>query len=119
MQSMFRKVIQSFILTTSLVISLQIYHPGSHSFQGQSVAFAKETPRVNINVDTSSSSLTSNFELGMTSTDTTLFYPWMSGTHGRLRDAEQVSKKNLSFVNIQIMGWGVDDPWPEPWRREP
>ena len=116
---MLRKVIQSFILIASLVISLQMYYPGPRSFQDQSVALAKSTPRVNIYVDTSSPSLTSNFELGMTSTDTTIFSPWMGGMHRRLRDADQFSKKNLSFLNVQIMGWGVDDPWPEPWRREP
>jgi len=116
---MLRKVIQSFILIASLVISLQTYYPGPRLFQSQSVAFAKSTPRVNIFVDTSSPSLTSKFELGMTSTDTTIFSPWMGGMHRRLRDADQFSKKNLSFLNVQIMGWGVDDPWPEPWRREP
>ena len=61
----------------------------------------------------------SHFSPGMSNVDTSLFYPWKKNVQVAVKRAKALMKEGLSFVNQPIMGWGSDDPWPNPEQEEP
>ena len=63
--------------------------------------------------------VSSNFSPGMTSTNTSLFDPWEGNNHAAVQSAMGLISHGLSFVNVHIMAWGAEDPWPDPSKSEP
>ncbi len=77
------------------------------------------TPQVYITVKATSAKYVSAFSPGMTSVDTSLFTPWTGNDSQAVEHAKNLLKQGLSFFNVPIMGWGADDPWPDPQQPEP
>lgn len=61
----------------------------------------------------------SHFAPGLTDSNTDLFDPWDSNNHVAVQRALGLIGQGLSFVNVHIMAWGADDPWPDPSKSEP
>jgi hypothetical protein len=70
-------------------------------------------------VDILSARSVSNFAPGISNVDTSLFYPWGDNNPQAIRRVKTLLKAGLSFINQPIMGWGADDPWPDPSQPEP
>ena len=61
----------------------------------------------------------SHFAPGLTDSNTSLFDPWSSNSHVAVQRALGLIGQGLSFMNVQMMAWGADDPWPDPAKGEP
>lgn len=84
----------------------------------------QESPRVTPShrgpfVEITSQRSSSHFAPGMSNVDTSLFYPWGNNAQMAVERAKELVKEGLSFINQPIMGWGSDDPWPDPDQAEP
>ena len=76
-------------------------------------------PPVNVDIDLSSAITTSRFSTGLTLVDNTLNYPWGNNYLSAVNNVKSLMKHALRYVDTPIMGWGVDDPWPDPSQAEP
>lgn len=61
----------------------------------------------------------SQFVPGMTNSNTNLFDPWAGNNHAAVQRALGLIGQGLSFVNVHMMAWGAEDPWPDPAKTEP
>ena len=72
-----------------------------------------------VSIDITHQKSTSHFSPGMSNMDTSLFYPWKENNQAAVQTTKSLASNGLSFINQYIMGWGTDDPWPDPMQSEP
>src|SRR5579883_1667081 len=63
--------------------------------------------------------VTSQFASGITLSDNTLAYPWANNNLAAVNNVKGLIKNGIHYQNTPIMGWGLDDPWPDPNSAEP
>jgi len=61
----------------------------------------------------------SRFSPGMSNVDSSLSYPWKTNSEQAVQQARALASQGLTFVNNFLMGWGSDNPWPDPDKPEP
>ncbi|HEU5383123.1 MAG TPA: hypothetical protein VFV38_47590, partial [Ktedonobacteraceae bacterium] len=74
---------------------------------------------VKVAIDLASPAAASQFSPGFSYVDTSLDYPGSNNDPGAVGKARALLKGLGHYVNTSIMGWGVDDPWPDPTQSEP
>ena len=79
----------------------------------------KDASELNVTVNSSSPSGTSQFSYGITHIDSSLNYPWSNNDSGAVNNVKSLLKQGISYQNTQIMAWGAPDPWPDPTQAEP
>lgn len=72
-----------------------------------------------VTIDLASPIATSQFSPGFSYVDTSLDYPAGTNDQGAVTSARSLLKGLARYVNTSIMGWGADDPWPDPTQSEP
>lgn len=85
-----------------------------HPSQGNNKAV-----NVSVRIDPMASRSTSMFAPGISYVDTSLFSPWDGNNAAAVSNARALLHNSVSFMNVHIMGWGADDPWPDPTQPEP
>lgn len=74
---------------------------------------------VSVTIDLASPVATSQFSSGFSFVDTSLNSPWGTNDPRAVNNARSLLKGLARYANTPIMGWGVDDPWPDPTQSEP
>lgn len=87
----------------------------------EQMAFSSLAPVPDMPPDTTlhiakTSQQTNTFTLGMSDVDTNLIYPQSSEQASQIK---HLLAQSSSLTNIHIIGWGADDPWPDPAQPEP
>ncbi|HEY7122639.1 MAG TPA: hypothetical protein VH540_01690 [Ktedonobacterales bacterium] len=76
-------------------------------------------PSTKVAVDLTAPIGTSQFSPGFSYVDTSLEYPAGNNDQNAVNQARSLLKGVARYVDTSIMGWGVDDPWPDPNQSEP
>ncbi len=78
-------------------------------------AFAANPITVNVGKQTQGS----NFEPGISDIDSSLAYGNPQNNTNAINGAKNLIHNGVPYVNEFLMGWGSDDPWPDPSQNEP
>ena len=83
----------------------------------QEPVVAKE--QVKVHIDRTKIASISHFQPGISDVDTSLFTPWNGNNEHAVQKVQTLIRDGIAMVNEHIMGWGADDPWPDPNKMEP